>query len=155
MTDQPNITAETPVVGELRIVVGVDGSDGANRALEFAAHEAARWGALLHVVSAYEVPPNAGWLVVPLQPFEDGAAAALAAGLARVHELEPSVVTKGDQVHGFAGSALVAASKGASLLVVGSRGHSEVVSLMLGSVSQHCVHHAGGCPVTVVGHEAA
>ena len=38
--------------GELRIVVGVDGSEWGTRALEFAAHEAARRGAVLHVVSA-------------------------------------------------------------------------------------------------------
>ena len=35
------------------------------------------------------------------------------------------------------------------LLVVGSRGHGTVVGMLLGSVSQHCVQHAG-CPVVVV-----
>jgi nucleotide-binding universal stress UspA family protein len=137
--------------GELRIVVGVDGSECADRALEFAAHEAARWGALLHVVSAYEIPSNSGWMVVPLEPFEESAAINLKAALARVHQLEPQVVTKGEYIHGFAGSVLVAESRGASLLVVGSRGRGEMASLVLGSVSEHCVHHAAGCPITVVG----
>jgi nucleotide-binding universal stress UspA family protein len=154
MTDELDTATKAATVGELRIVVGVDGSKCSDRALEFAAHEAARWGALLHVVGAYEVPPNAGWWAVPLQPFEEGAAAAVAAALTRAHHLEPSIVTKGEHVYGFAGSVLVARSQGASLLIVGSRGHNEVVSLVLGSVSEHCVHHAGDCPVTIVGHRA-
>ena len=48
-----------------------------------------------------------------------------------------------------AGLALVDASRGAALLVIGSRGHREVVSLLLGSVSEHCVSHAH-CPVVVI-----
>jgi nucleotide-binding universal stress UspA family protein len=52
-------------------------------------------------------------------------------------------------------SALVDASKGASLLVVGNRGHGEFVDLLIGSVSLHCVAHAD-CPVVILrGPEAA
>jgi len=138
--------------GELRIVVGVDGSDCAEQAVEFAAHEAARWGALLHVVSAYEVSPNAGWVVIPLEPYEENAASSVRTALSRIHELEPAVVTKGEHIHGFAGNVLVEASKGASLLVVGSRGRGELASLILGSVSEHCLHHVNECPVTIVRH---
>jgi nucleotide-binding universal stress UspA family protein len=136
--------------GELRIVVGVDGSECADRALEYAAHEAAQWGALLHVVSTYEMPPNAGWVVVPQEPLEEAAMGIVDSALARVHEFEPSVVAKGDHVHGSAGHVLAETSRGASLLVVGSRGRGEMASLVLGSVSEHCVHHAS-CPVTIVG----
>jgi nucleotide-binding universal stress UspA family protein len=39
----------------------------------------------------------------------------------------------------------------ADLLVVGSREHGALAGMLLGSVSQHCVHHAG-CPVLVVRH---
>lgn len=136
--------------GELRIVVGVDGSEGGNQAVDFAAHEAARWGAVLHVVSAYEVEPTAGWVVMPLEPYEENAVASVDAALSRIHELEPDVVTKGEHIHGFAGNVLVAASKGASLLIVGSRGRGELASLILGSVSEHCLHHTHDCPVTIV-----
>jgi nucleotide-binding universal stress UspA family protein len=45
--------------------------------------------------------------------------------------------------------ALVDASKGASLLAVGNRGHGEFVGVLIGSVSLHCVAHAD-CPVVVL-----
>lgn len=44
---------------------------------------------------------------------------------------------------------LLDAATGADLLVVGSRGHGGFAEALLGSVSQHCVHHAS-CPVVVI-----
>ena len=52
-------------------------------------------------------------------------------------------------VPGRPAQALIDASAGADLLVLGSRGHGGFRELVLGSVSQQCVHHAA-CPVTVV-----
>jgi nucleotide-binding universal stress UspA family protein len=49
---------------------------------------------------------------------------------------------------GPAVSVLLEAAKGASLLVVGSRGHGQVAGAVAGSVSQHLARHAS-CPVVV------
>jgi nucleotide-binding universal stress UspA family protein len=135
--------------GELRVVVGVDGSPGAERALLLAAYEAGIRGALLHILSAYEIPPSAGWVVVPLNDFEVAAATMVSQSLALVHEHYPDLVTKGEHLCGDAGTVLVEAAKGASLLVVGSRGHSEFKGLFIGSVSEHCTQHSS-CPILVV-----
>jgi nucleotide-binding universal stress UspA family protein len=51
---------------------------------------------------------------------------------------------------GPAAQALIDASDGAALLVVGSRGRGAVRSALLGSTALHCVTHAR-CPVLVVG----
>ena len=52
-------------------------------------------------------------------------------------------------VSGHQGRTLVEHAAAADLLVVGARGHGNVVSHLLGSVSDHCVNHAP-CPVVVV-----
>jgi nucleotide-binding universal stress UspA family protein len=49
---------------------------------------------------------------------------------------------------GHPSAVLVAASTGADLLVVGSRGHGGFVGMLVGSVSTACVEHAH-CPVLV------
>ena len=50
---------------------------------------------------------------------------------------------------GNAAQVLIDAADGADLLVVGSRGHGGFTEALLGSVSQHCVHHAS-CPVVIL-----
>jgi hypothetical protein len=49
----------------------------------------------------------------------------------------------------YVGTVLAAESRDADLLVLGSWGHGTAVGMLLGSVSECCVHH-GACPVVVV-----
>lgn len=66
-----------------------------------------------------------------------------AVGTGHPVEIRPLVV------RGHAAAALLDAADGATLLVVGNRGHGGFAEALLGSVSQQCVQHAS-CPVVVV-----
>lgn len=52
-------------------------------------------------------------------------------------------------MHGEAGPALLDAATGAALLIVGSRGHGGLVTLLLGSTSDTVLHHTT-CPTALV-----
>ena len=135
------------------IVVGIDGSAGAEQALKFAAGEAALRGVPLRVVAACHLPTGlfAGGFVPTVDDIDYRAwtreaaqrriADVLGADVAGSTEL---VVTEGNPA-----AVLVDESESAELLVVGSRGHGGFAGLLLGSVSQQCAAHAH-CPVVVV-----
>jgi nucleotide-binding universal stress UspA family protein len=63
--------------------------------------------------------------------------------------LVPGILVVGRICDPPAAKALIAASEGAEMLVVGSRGLSGIKQLALGSVSSECAHHAR-CPVVIV-----
>lgn len=139
-----------------RIVVGVDGSEHSKAALRWAARQAALTGWDLQVVMAVSSPGSAYAWPKPILGWSDGLPAMerslsiLAKDvLAGLPPVEVAVyVAKGSARH-----ALVEEARDADLLVVGSRGHSELTGLLLGSVSAHCTTHAR-CPVVVVRHGA-
>jgi nucleotide-binding universal stress UspA family protein len=140
-----------------RILVGLDGSEYSLKALEFAIDLAKKYQStlvLVHVVmrQIYAInPPEAGIL----------------AGTAIVRELESegkAILTKGEEkvkAQGVPAEARMrqgvpaeellraAADEKADLMVLGSRGLSEVRAFLLGSVSDKVSHHAK-CPVMIV-----
>lgn len=136
-----------------RIVVGVDGSEHAARALQFALEEARLRQASLEVVHAWQ--PTIGSYPYGIVGAFDPAELEVAAK----EELESilrSIDGAGSPVPlhatlrcGTPASVLLEVSKGAALVVVGSRGRGGFGGLLLGSVSQQVVHHAT-CPVVVV-----
>lgn len=139
-----------------RVVVGVDGSDGARAALRYAFLAAARRGARLDVVVAY--PPGIPWRWDPTidAPDVESVRADLGARAdsfgAEVRRTTPGVQDVPVTVltaPGAAARVLVDSSEAADLLVVGSRGRGAVRSAILGSVALHVVGHAP-CPVVVV-----
>lgn len=134
------------------VVVGVDGSDASRAALTWALEEARLRRATLEVVYAWQypfemaagsfaVPPPAGEMQLWADEVLDDALAAV--------EADDAVTVVRRAEYGPAVTALMAAAKGAELLVVGTRGHSRVTGLFLGSVSQYLAVHAP-CPVMVV-----
>jgi len=129
---------------DYRIVVGFDGSKGAIKALEWAADEARRREASLAVVRAW-TPGEYGTYEEMEQLVRDAlpgeVSAILPADPARSVEL---VVRKGTPA-----KVLLHEARDADMLVVGSRGHGGFTGLLLGSVSQQLVTHAGA-PVVVI-----
>jgi nucleotide-binding universal stress UspA family protein len=128
-----------------KIVVGVDGSIDGQRALAWALDEAARRTAELLVVHVWEYP--SATYVFPPGPQEEGAKEVLAKSIEALDA--PNVHIRTRLVEGRPVTALVRESLDADMLVVGSRGRSAVASVVLGSVSTGCIHHAA-CPVVVV-----
>lgn len=136
------------------IVVGIDGSDGAARALEFAASEAALRARGLRVVAAWSVPKAAytGAGLVPsvsVDEFERSMRAAAERQMSEGLAGHPGLARELMVVEGSAAKVLIEQSAAAELLVVGSRGLGGFSGLLLGSVGQHCAHHAR-CPVVIV-----
>jgi nucleotide-binding universal stress UspA family protein len=131
------------------IVVGVDGSEGSKEALRWAARQAGLTGERLHVVSAWEYPVSWGWAPAFPADFdpEGDTRRALEATVQEV--LGSGADANLEVVEGRAAPSLLDAAADAELLVVGSRGLGGFASMVLGSVSEHCVHH-GSCPVVVV-----
>ena len=137
-----------------RIVVGVDGSESSRAALAWAVRQAALTGATVDAVHAWHEPVSYGYgygyaMLVPVPELEKFARAALDEAIAAVADLAPGVGIRPVVVEDNPAHALLDAAKGADLLVVGSRGHGGFTEALLGSVGQHCVHHAD-CPVVVI-----
>jgi nucleotide-binding universal stress UspA family protein len=139
------------------IVVGVDHSAGAKEALRFALQEAQLRQATLRAVHAWQFGYIGGTGIegalpavgAELHEFQDAAAAALDATVREAIPDTGDVDVERHVVEGAPAPVLVEESRGADLLVVGSRGHGGFAQLLLGSVSQQCAHHAE-CPVVVV-----
>jgi nucleotide-binding universal stress UspA family protein len=132
-----------------RIVVGIDGSPASLLALEWAARQAELTNSLLEIVAAWEWPTGFGWTAIPegYDPATD-TEKVLEPVLSSLRVAHPRVMLKQKIVEGHPAPVLVKESRGADLLVVGSRGHGEFVGMLIGSTSEHCVANAA-CPVVV------
>ena len=147
------------------MVVGVDGSLGARYALDWAIDEARLRKIPLRIVHAWMFGYVGGSAnTYPSWAASVGAYTSVGADLQDVRSAAEDLVTQAISdattdvsgveierkvVQGAAAKVLIDAASADDLLVVGSRGHGEIAGLLLGSISQHCVHHAL-CPVVVV-----
>jgi len=135
--------------GTPRVVVGVDASEQSKEALRWAARYAQLVGATLDVVHAWHLADEHAWLQ-SLPPPADPTDVADKALATVVEDVVPrSVAVRSTVREGHAANVLVDAANGATLLVVGSRGHGGFDGLLLGSVGAQCAEHAP-CTVVVV-----
>ncbi|HET7855683.1 MAG TPA: universal stress protein [Gaiellaceae bacterium] len=142
-----------------RIVVGVDGSEHARRALDWAVREARLRGTSVVAVHAYAVPPvylapEPVLATPPALPDPELIERLEGSGRKLLEEEVGRVDAEGVTIEqrvaaGSAADALVQAAREGDLLVVGSRGLGGFRGLLLGSVGQQVAHHAP-CPVVIV-----
>jgi nucleotide-binding universal stress UspA family protein len=132
-----------------RVVVGVDGSANSRLALRRAAEEAAAHAASLEVVMAWSLLDQ--MTGGPFDPhYGEPEARALLEQV--IHEELGDDLVSPVNVrieNDLPARAILDAAECAWLVVVGSRGRSELKGLFLGSVSQHVVRHSR-CPVLIV-----
>lgn len=138
------------------VVVGVDGSEEALRAVEWAALEAERRKAPLRIVTVSAMPPR-------MHPDKEGpegvankllesSTQALEASVAHAGEVASGLVTEAVVLSGAPDQAITDSGSDALLLVVGASGMSGFAARVLGSVSRYVADHAT-CPVVVVRHD--
>ena len=157
MVDGDGGQARTDREGDaLRIVAALDGTAADESVVDWAADQAARDGATLHLLHVLDT----GMQFTPHEMLL-GEAPGVAAGLQeagravvergreRSTERQPTVVLSGAVEWGSPADVLVGHARDARLLVVGSRPRGRVERAVVGSVALACVHH-GSAPVVVV-----
>jgi nucleotide-binding universal stress UspA family protein len=136
------------------ILVGVDGSGHSQRALEWAAKEAAIRHTSLTVLAVHQAVHGwAGTLYfhdddIQTQKVAEAARAETDKVLAGIGDSRPESVTV-RAVHGYPAEELINAGADADMIVVGSHGVGGWGRTLLGSVASKVSHHAS-VPVLIV-----
>ena len=140
------------------VVVGVDGSETSDRAVEWAAEQARLEGRDLTLVHATGAVGASAllWLdqagvdsALAMDGVRRGAEQLLATVADRVALAAPDVEVRGVVADLDARDALLELAGDAAMVVVGSRGRGPVKSLLLGSVA-HALSREPACPVVVL-----
>ncbi len=131
-----------------QIVVGVDGSEHGNAALRWAVEEAEVHKGEIVAVFAWQMP----FIGIPgafdRDEMERVCKTFIEETVASVVPTSRVPITR-LVGQGDVSAVLIEASKGADMLVLGSRGRGGFAGLKLGAVSNECVQHAA-CPVTII-----
>jgi nucleotide-binding universal stress UspA family protein len=138
------------------VIVGADGSRESQRAVEWAAREAALRGTSLRIVAVPPLPRR--MTVTAATPgtvtdvVERSMSEALAAAAQQAAAQQPGLAIDTHLVAGAPAEVLAGAAQDAVLLVLGSRGAGGFSALILGSVSRYVATHAPA-PVVVAREE--
>ncbi|NUR94508.1 MAG: universal stress protein [Kribbellaceae bacterium] len=135
----------------MNVVVGIDGRPDCENAIRWGAAEAAARGVGLHLVHAFvwaefRVPLGPSEVAPGLRAHADRIIAD-AVDLAR--KFEPTVSVTGSRADGFPSAVLLAESRTAGLIVIGSRVTGPLLGLVVSSAGVELSAHAH-CPVVVV-----
>lgn len=133
-----------------KIIWATDGSDAADRALEYAKSLAAADGATLLAVHSIEHlggPGSRG--AYPIDADEDEHQAKIKKQVEELGDKAEFKLVGGGVSSAAHALADVAKEEGADLIVVGTRGHTALGGLLLGSVTQRLLH-ISPCPVLAV-----
>lgn len=133
------------------VLIGVDGSEHGEHALEYGFGYAGRHGAAVRAVHTYSsllmAPIPLGAWVAP-DDLRGTAERVLRQHVDPWSAKHPEVPLTSTVLPESAAYALARESAGSLLVVVGSRGHGGFAGLLLGSVSQALLRHAQ-CPVAI------
>ncbi|MDI1462657.1 universal stress protein [Catellatospora sp. KI3] len=134
---------------ERPITVGIDGTTTSQPAIDWAADTALRHDLPLKLVYVIDSPgPRVGYDYISRELDEAGADAATRARDAALAG-HPGLTVQTATVNDDSTHALINESDHASMIVVGSRGHSGFYDMVIGSTSLHTAMHAH-CPVAVI-----
>ena len=134
------------------IVVGVDGSEGGRRALDWAAGEAAARGGAVQAVIAWSWDGMEYGPIASTNPHEEAnrARQILDREIQALAERRgSSFPVAAEVIEGPPADVLAKAGGAGDVLVIGSHGHSRMHHTVLGSVSEDCIRKAT-CPVVVI-----
>jgi nucleotide-binding universal stress UspA family protein len=141
------------------IVVGLDGSPGSERALDWALRHAAALNTSLTAIAVHQVaksywghePVVGAADITVMDQLQRSAEEMTQRGLDQLTEAKPSSVQV-RAVNGFVVQELVTASRDADELVLGSRSTTGLSRLVMGSISSEIVQHSA-CPIVIVPHK--
>lgn len=149
------VAGEAPVADErLRVVVGIDTLRASLPAVQWAADEAHRIGAVLQVLHTWQIPVSPAALYgYPIWPdIEACRQAALDeadAAVSAVAAEHPDLIVETIVAEGGAVTALAKQSQGAAMVVLGRHHHGRLASLLLGSTSEAAIQNVD-CPLVVI-----
>ena len=150
-----------------KILVGVDGSENSQKALDYALEIAEKFGASVHILNVFQPPPEvedqlSTFQRTPTSGYPEGQMgyqsnmASFIRDLRKMHEavlskaneyatkLKPALKITAELKEGDASSEIVeTATNGRfDLIIIGHKGNSKITELFLGSTSERVAHQA-------------